>query len=90
MVINSLINAFKYRVFIYNTLIESGLDQNISLHKFYEISQRKVLLNFNCVNTTQQRFSLVNKITKPNMPLWAALMACASLPYHEGEFDTIK
>jgi predicted acylesterase/phospholipase RssA len=24
---------------------------------------------------------LVNKITKPNMPLWAALMASASLPY---------
>jgi predicted acylesterase/phospholipase RssA len=88
MVINSLICAFKYRLFIYDILDKAGFDRNITLKKLYDICERKILLNFNCVNTLEQRFALINKIVKPNMPLWAALMASASLPYLEGELES--
>ncbi len=35
MVISSLINAFKYRIYIYDILNRAGLDRNITLSKFY-------------------------------------------------------
>ena len=58
----------------------------MTLSRFHKLNKNiDILLNFNCVDTTQQRFSVINKFTRPNMPLWAALMAAASLPFLEGE-----
>lgn len=81
MVLNSLLNASEYKMKIFEILEMAGLDTHISLQKFYDVCPKKIILNFNVANTSQQRFALINKFTKPNMPLWAALMASASLPY---------
>jgi predicted acylesterase/phospholipase RssA len=82
LLVSSLISAFNYKFYIFRMLEMAGYDKDVTLSRFHELSKNSnILLNFNCVNTTQQRFSVINRYTRPNMPLWAALMAAASLPY---------
>lgn len=88
MVLKKFINTFEYKLYIFETLQRVKIEPHITLKNFYETSKFKILLNFNCIKTVEQRFSLINKHTRPNMPLWAALMAAASLPYLEGQFSS--
>ena len=53
MVLSSLLSAFKYRLYIFDILDKAGLDRNITLQKFYDTCTRKIVLNFNVVNTSQ-------------------------------------
>jgi hypothetical protein len=62
------------------------LNSNTSLAEFYEFSPRKITLNFALINKKEQRLEIVNRFTKPNMPLWAAIIASASMPYLLPEF----
>jgi hypothetical protein len=57
------------------------LNSNISLSEFYEFSPRKITLNFSLVNKNEERLEIVNRFTRPNMPLWAAIIASTSMPY---------
>jgi predicted acylesterase/phospholipase RssA len=57
------------------------LNSNISLSEFYEFSPRKITLNFSLVNKNEERLEIVNRFTRPNMPLWAAIIASTSIPY---------
>jgi len=88
MVVDSLITAIEYKKYIFSILIEQNLDPNITLKNFHDTSPSKILINFNCINMTNQRFELINMKTRPNMPLWAALLASASLPYLIGKFNS--
>lgn len=62
-------------------LEDMKLNANTSLAEFYEFSPRKITLNFVLVNKQEERLEIVNRFTKPNMPLWAAIIASASMPY---------
>lgn len=64
-----------------NKLKEMHLSPSITLSKFYEIAPRKILLNFSVINISEQRLEFLNKFTMPYMPLWAAIVAAASLPF---------
>ena len=54
---------------------------NIALKEFYEISPRKIQLNFLAIESVTQTLTIINHITRPNMPVWAAIFATCSLPY---------
>ena len=57
-----------------------SLDENITLSSFYKLSNKKIRLNFTAVNTQTDTIEIINYQTKPHMPVWAALVATASLP----------
>lgn len=62
-------------------LKDMHLSPSITLAKFYESAPRTLLLNFCVINITEQRLEFFNKFTMPYMPLWAAVVASASLPF---------
>jgi hypothetical protein len=57
------------------------LNSNTNLSEFYEFSPRKITLNFSLVNKNEERLEIINRFTRPNMPLWAAIIASTSMPY---------
>lgn len=62
------------------------LNSNTSLSEFYEFSPRKITLNFSLINKNEERLEIINRFTRPNMPLWAAIIASTSMPYLFPEF----
>ena len=54
---------------------------NITLKEFYEASPTEIQLNFLVVESATNAISIINYITRPNMPVWAAVFATCSLPY---------
>lgn len=66
------------------------LSPSITLSKFYETAPRKIYLNFTTVNVDKKRLEFINKDTKPHMPVWAAVVASASLPLLYQFFEAPK
>ena len=58
-----------------------NLNVNTTLSQFYEFGYRKITLNFALINKNKERIELFNRFTRPNMPIWAAIVASTSLPY---------
>lgn len=86
IVLSCVIDSIQYKQYIYSLLKQNAIDPNVTLSNFYQIATKKILLNFNCVKMNDLTFTLVNRYTKPNMPLWVALMGAASYPYLQGQF----
>lgn len=87
---NSLLTSFKLKDYVIKKLIEERMNPNISLSEFYDVSKRKILLNFTVVNMNQQRLAFLNKNTMPNMPVWAAILATSSIPIFHHYFEARK
>lgn len=66
------------------------LSPSITLSDFYNVSKRKILLNFTAINVSQARLVFLNKNLMPNMPLWAAVVATSSLPFFNSCFEANK
>jgi predicted acylesterase/phospholipase RssA len=79
--VRRLLSAKKLELYIKEKLEEMKLNSSTSLAEFYDFSPRKITLNFNLINKKEQRLEIVNRFTRPNMPLWAAIVASASMPY---------
>ncbi len=58
-----------------NKLKEHMMNPSIALEEFYEITKRKIILNFTVININKERLVFLNKNTMPNMPVWAAIVA---------------
>ena len=76
-----LFNSLKVKSYIYDKLSELGLKKQITLKEFYDISSKKIQLNFLVVETPANIVSIVNHKTRPEMPLWAAVVASCSIPF---------
>lgn len=51
------------------------------MKEFYEFSPNKIQLNFMAVESITNTITVINYLTRPNMPVWAAILATSSLPY---------
>lgn len=63
------------------------LNSNTTLSEFYEFCPRKITLNFTLINKGKERMEIINRFTRPNMPIWAAIIASTSLPLILPEFN---
>lgn len=81
VLIKRLLSSKQLEIYLKRQLQDMKLNANISLADFYEFSTLKVTLNFVLVNKQEQRLEIVNRFTRPNMPVWAAIIASTSLPY---------
>ena len=55
-----------------------NLDANTTLKQFYENSSKRIQLNFSVVE--DGHIAVYNYKTRPNMPIWAAILAASSIP----------
>lgn len=81
VLVRRLLSAKKLELYVKQQLEDMKLNSNTSLAEFYDFSPRKITLNFTLVDKKEQRMEIVNRFTRPNMPLWAAIVASASMPY---------
>lgn len=77
-----ILTAFEIKRYVCDVLKSLGLSPYASLSEFYEFSVKKIQLNFTAMETRKQKIQFYNYKTRPNMPVWAALLATCSL----GEF----
>jgi len=56
------------------------LNSNTTLAEYYDFCPRKITLNFALINKNKERVEMVNRFTRPNMPVWAAIIASTSMP----------
>jgi predicted acylesterase/phospholipase RssA len=63
------------------------LNPNTTLGEYYEFCQRKITINFSLINKNKERMEVINRFTKPNMPIWAAIVASTSMPYLFSDFS---
>lgn len=77
-----MLTVYKLKAFIYEQLHAYGLPRNITLNEYFKRSkpENQIVLNFLCVNVSEQRLEMLNKVLTPKMPLWAAILATSSLP----------
>ena len=54
--------------------------RNMTLKEFYKRSQNQIRINFSCINMETQTLQTISYLTRPHMPVWAALVATCSLP----------
>lgn len=87
---NNLLSTFKLKDYIIKKLMEDRLNPSITLSEFYNLSKRKILLNFTVINMNEQRLTFFNKNTMPNMPVWAAILATSSIPLFHHYFEGRK
>ena len=80
IIIGNFLSALKVKSFVQEKLREMFLDQDITLREFYLKSDKKIRINFTAVSMDTQTIQILNYITRPNMPLWAAIVATCSLP----------
>ena len=76
-----LFNSLRVKSYIFDKLSELGLKKQITLKEFYDISSKKIQLNFLVVETPANIVSIINHKTRPEMPLWAAVVASCSIPF---------
>ena len=81
MIVKRLLSIFKLKEYVQDKLREVHLSPSITLENFYESAPRVILLNFSVINITEQRLDFLNKMTFPDMPVWAAIIASSSLPF---------
>jgi hypothetical protein len=55
-----------------------GLKPNTTLRQFYENTSKKIQLNFSAIENSY--VAIFNHLTRPNMPIWAAVLASSSIP----------
>ena len=82
IIIKKLITAKRLKIYILQKLKEMDIrPPNISLKDFYKMSKRKFYMNFTEINSKLQRMMFMNKWSKPNMPVWVAILGATTLPY---------
>ena len=54
------------------------LDESTTLKDFYENSTKKILINFPVLDLHSSHLTIFNAVTRPHMPIWAAILACSS------------
>ncbi len=79
--IKKLLTSKKLELYIKSKLEEMKLNSSTTLSEYYEFCPRKVTLNFCLINKNKERVEMVNRFTRPNMPVWAAIIASTSMPY---------
>ena len=81
LIMQTALSSLSIKNLIRRILERLNYDANITMREFYDISKKKVQLNFMAVESRTESVAVINHITRPNMPLWAALLATSSLPY---------
>ena len=81
LIMCDLFHSLKAKSYIYEKLSELGLQRQTTLKEFHDGSSKKIQLNFLVVETPAQILSIVNHKTRPEMPLWAAIVASCSIPF---------
>ena len=57
-----------------------GLKSNTTLKQFYDLSTKKIHLNFLAIESETNSVTFLNHKTNPYMPMWAAIVATSSGP----------
>lgn len=78
--VKRLLSSKKLELYIKKMLEDMKLNSNTTLAEYYDFCPRKITLNFALVNKNKERVQMVNRFTRPNMPLWAAIIASTSMP----------
>ena len=81
LILCSALSSLKIKNLIRRILSRMNYAPNITLKEFYQASPSQIQLNFLVVESVEQIMRLVNHITRPNMPVWAAILATCSLPF---------
>ena len=76
-----VLSSLSIKSLIRRILARLNYDANITMREFYDISKKKIQLNFMAIESKTASVTVINHITRPNMPVWAALLATSSLPY---------
>jgi hypothetical protein len=90
LMINKLLTTFRLKTYIMDKLSEEKFSPSISLREYHSVAKRRLFLNFTVIDVNNQRLAFFNKNTMPNMPLWAAIVACSSLPFFHPFFEGLK
>ena len=80
IILSEALKSIEIKKIVRSILFRQGYPMNISLKEFYDLSKQKIQLNFMAVSSVSNTITVLNHITRPNMPLWAAIMATSSLP----------
>ena len=80
LILCEVMNVFKLKSYVCETLIELGLKPQTTLSEFYDLSEKKITLNFTAIEATSDRVAVFNHKTRPYMPLWAAIVTTTSIP----------
>lgn len=80
LIICEAMNVFKLKAYICESLIELGLKAHTTLQEYYKMSGKKITLNFTAIDSATNSIIIINHHTRPNMPVWAAIVATTSMP----------
>lgn len=75
----SILHALEVKRFVNKKLIQIDLSPDTTLQQLYDLTPAKILLNFAVMESQKKTISFLNRITRPNMPVWAAIVASCSL-----------
>ena len=77
-VIGEIMNGINIKKFVQKNLKAMLIKENATLSEFYEATQKRILLNFPVINSKDNCIRILNKVTTPHMPVWAAVLATSS------------
>ena len=80
LIICEAMNIFQLKSYVCETLIKLGLKPHTTLKEFYDLSDKKITLNFTAIESSAKAIRIYNHHTRPYMPLWAAIIATSSIP----------
>lgn len=80
LIICEAMNVFKLKAYICTSLNELGLKSHTTLKEFYDMSEKKITLNFTSIDSASKAIIIINHHTRPYMPVWAAIVATTSIP----------
>ena len=81
LLIGEVFKTCKIKDYVCNILEKDlNLRKDTTLLEFYESSRQKIFLNFSTIESSSKCVTFLNHKTRPEMPIWAAILASMSLP----------
>ena len=90
IIIGEALKAFQIKNYVCEKLLQLGLRNNSTLKEFHELSKKKINMSFSAVDSQTNSITFLNYITRPSMPVWAAIIATSSLPFFFKPFPDQK
>ena len=81
LILRQALISINIKLYVCDKLVELGLKNNTTLEEFYQLSEKKIQINFSAVETATDCISIINHVTRPSMPVWAAILATSSVPF---------
>ena len=72
ILIGNFLSGLKVKSYVQDKLHEMHLNEDISLKEFYEKTTKKLRISFTAVDMETQTITMLNHITRPNMPVFGA------------------